>query len=60
VASLLREHQCWTPAKQTIRQYVDSARRCLAALPSSEGQTLLGRLADYLEAQVAALESGQP
>jgi len=59
VAGLLREHHCWTPAEQTIHQYVDSARRCLTALPNSEGQVLLGRLADYLEAQVAALGAGQ-
>jgi octaprenyl-diphosphate synthase len=55
VVSLLRQHGAWVPAQTIIRQYLDTARRCLDSIPSGKGHETLGRLADYIEAQVSAL-----
>jgi len=59
VATMLLKHECWQPAQETIHQYLDTARRCLASLPATEGLNSLGQLAVYLEAQVAALEASR-
>jgi octaprenyl-diphosphate synthase len=59
VAAMLHQHQCWQPAQETIHQYLNTARRCLEAVPPTEGLTALGQLAGYLEAQVAALEASR-
>jgi len=55
VASLLRQHESWVPAQKTIHQYLDTARQCISTLPDTSGRNSLSGLADYLEAQVAAL-----
>jgi len=57
VVTLLRKHEVWGPAKSTIQEYLNAARNCIASLPEANGRDTLGRLADYLEAQVGALGS---
>jgi octaprenyl-diphosphate synthase len=55
VVALLRRHGAWKPAEAIIHQYLNVGRQCLTSLPDIEGRETLGRLTDYLEAQVTAL-----
>ena len=55
VGTLLRQYDALTPSRETIHQYLEGARRCVASLPESEGRTTLAMLPDYLEQQVATL-----
>jgi octaprenyl-diphosphate synthase len=58
VGALLRQYETLTPSRETIHQYLNTARRNVAALPESAGQQTLAKLADYLEQQVATLGAG--
>jgi len=58
VQALLRQYETLTPSRETIHQYLNTARRSVAALPESAGQQTLAKLADYLEQQVATLGAG--
>jgi len=58
VGALLRQYETLTPSRETIHQYLNTARRSVAALPESAGQQTLAKLADYLEQQVATLGVG--
>lgn len=58
VAAMLRQYEALQPSRETIRQYLDTARRCVASLPESAGRKTLAMLPDYLEQQAAALGAG--
>lgn len=58
VAALLQQYETLTPSRETIHQYLNTARRCVGELPESAGRQTLAKLADYLEQQVAALGAG--
>ena len=58
VAALLRQYETLTPSRETIHQYLETARRSVAELPESAGRQTLAKLTDYLEEQVAALGAG--
>ncbi|MEY4386670.1 MAG: hypothetical protein RLY20_1953 [Verrucomicrobiota bacterium] len=58
VAALLRQYETLKPSRETIHQYLDTAKRNLALLPESAGQRALAMLPGYLEQQAAALGAG--
>ena len=58
ILALLRQYETLTPSRETIHQYLNTARRSVAELPASAGQQTLAKLADYLEQQVATLGAG--
>ena len=58
VGALLRQYDALKPSRETIHQYLNGARRCVASLPETAGRTALAMLPDYLEQQVAALGAG--
>lgn len=55
ISALLRQYDALKPSRETINQYLDSARRSVAGLSSSSGQQTLTQLTDYLEQQVVLL-----
>jgi octaprenyl-diphosphate synthase len=58
VVGWLRQYETLKPSRETIHQYLDTARRCAAQVPESAGQRALLKLTDYLEQQVAELGAG--
>jgi octaprenyl-diphosphate synthase len=55
VAAMLSRYGTLQPSRDTIQQYLGSARRSVASLPESAGSQALARLPGYLEHLVAAL-----
>lgn len=55
VTAMLKTYQILQPCVDAIHKQLASARGALVELPASEGREALGRLADYLELQVAGL-----
>ncbi len=55
VLALLDDHDALDEARATIHQLLDTARRCLAALPESESRLALTTLTGFLSQQTNAL-----
>src|SRR6266542_3849414 len=55
VLGLLDKHEALDEARATIHQFLDTARRCLAALPESESRLALATLTGFLAQQTEAL-----
>lgn len=58
IVNLLRHYDTLAPSCETIHQYLNQARRAVAAMPAGAGRAALEKLADYLQLQVAALGTG--
>jgi octaprenyl-diphosphate synthase len=55
VVAMLSQYRTLQPSRETIQQYLETARRSIASLPESAGSQALARLPGYLEHLVAAL-----
>jgi octaprenyl-diphosphate synthase len=60
VGGLLHRYGTLERSRETIRQYLDVARRCVAGLPESVGRQALATLPTFLEDQAASLRTSHP